>query len=228
MNQELIAKIEKLLALAGSANEHEARLAAAKVRELLIKHNLSRKDVDIGNYVLEEIWSGKRLPPEIRWLRTILNDYFYVRPISEQWLHGQWRLILIGTKSNAMVAHYVFDFLLRSYRRPWREYRKTRRKGRAKQSPFYKGLTIGLIVQFLAQKKALEREMGRWIVTTDPLLEAALDLHYPDRTSRKYRKVGNRASHALNAGFWQGKMLRIHKGVEGPAQHSGLALPASP
>lgn len=42
----IIAKIQKLLALATSTNEHEAAAAMGKAQELLMKHNLSMAEVE--------------------------------------------------------------------------------------------------------------------------------------------------------------------------------------
>ena len=45
VDQNLLEKISKLLALTSSPNEHEAALAAEKAAELLAKHNLSVADL---------------------------------------------------------------------------------------------------------------------------------------------------------------------------------------
>lgn len=46
MNQEVVDKIKKLLALSGSSNENEANTAFLKAQELLAKHKLSMQDVN--------------------------------------------------------------------------------------------------------------------------------------------------------------------------------------
>ena len=43
--QEIIDRINKLLALATSANEYEASAAAAKAQEILTEHNLRLEDI---------------------------------------------------------------------------------------------------------------------------------------------------------------------------------------
>lgn len=45
MDEKLVKKIQKLLALSESSNEHEAQSAMLKAQELLIKHKLSLKEV---------------------------------------------------------------------------------------------------------------------------------------------------------------------------------------
>lgn len=45
MNNQIVLKIKKLLALSESSNEHEAKLAMLRAQELLMKHKISIKEV---------------------------------------------------------------------------------------------------------------------------------------------------------------------------------------
>ena len=45
-DEKLIAKIEKLLRLSSSNNEHEAQSAMMKAQELMAKHNIKMADVN--------------------------------------------------------------------------------------------------------------------------------------------------------------------------------------
>lgn len=65
--ENVIEKIRKLLALAGSHNDHEARAALLKARELMARHKLTERDVE-GNQnaeirraiYTEHTYSGKK------------------------------------------------------------------------------------------------------------------------------------------------------------------------
>lgn len=46
MNEKIVLKIKKLLALSKSENQHESQNAMLKVQEMLMKHKLSLKDVE--------------------------------------------------------------------------------------------------------------------------------------------------------------------------------------
>lgn len=48
MDQKIIEKLQKLLALSGSDNEHEADMAMRKAEELMSEHNLSVADVALN------------------------------------------------------------------------------------------------------------------------------------------------------------------------------------
>lgn len=50
MNNEVVKKIKKLLALCESSNEHEAKLAMLKAQELLVKHKLSMREIKSFKY----------------------------------------------------------------------------------------------------------------------------------------------------------------------------------
>jgi hypothetical protein len=61
MDQKIIEKLQKLLALAASDNEHEAGLAMSKAEALMREHNLSVADVALngsGAYVQSEEVTG--------------------------------------------------------------------------------------------------------------------------------------------------------------------------
>lgn len=45
LKDKLIQKIQKLIALSASPNEAEAALASERVKELLVKYNLSQTDI---------------------------------------------------------------------------------------------------------------------------------------------------------------------------------------
>lgn len=84
-HEELIKKIQKLLALATSPNENEAKLAATKAQELLTLHNLNMQQVEGAVFDYEELEVGerrKRAPMEHRFVAAILDRFFFVEVIT--------------------------------------------------------------------------------------------------------------------------------------------------
>lgn len=51
-------KIKRLLALAESPNEHEARSALLKAREFMARHKISEAELENKNLSVERIWTG--------------------------------------------------------------------------------------------------------------------------------------------------------------------------
>jgi cysteinyl-tRNA synthetase len=58
MDEKIISKIKKLLALSKSENEHESQNAMLKVQEMLMKHKLELKDVE--EYDIEPITTEEK------------------------------------------------------------------------------------------------------------------------------------------------------------------------
>jgi len=81
--RKLIGRISKLLALAGSSNEHEASLAMQKSTELLYKYNIERSELDRaeGCQRLTINTRRQRLPVWRKLICSILQDYFFVKVV---------------------------------------------------------------------------------------------------------------------------------------------------
>ena len=54
----VIEKIEKLLRLSESSNEHEAQVALKKARELMLKHHIAENDLQGATYVDKVEWKN--------------------------------------------------------------------------------------------------------------------------------------------------------------------------
>jgi hypothetical protein len=122
-SEKLLSRVEKLLALATSSNEHEALLAMNKVRELYAKYN-------IDHYLFEDRQQSqkkmahliichkkKRIEAHQNKTAAILVEHFFVRVIfcSEFDAHtgeNYQALKLVGTRENVLMAEYVYYFLL--------------------------------------------------------------------------------------------------------------------
>ena len=63
--EDIADKVNKLLALANSSNEHEAKLAATRAMEMLAKYNLSGDDLKQRKFVREFI--PKAEPKQAKW-----------------------------------------------------------------------------------------------------------------------------------------------------------------
>lgn len=117
----LIEKVKKLMSLASSSNEHEASLAATKVRELYLKYNLEQADLghksDVSHILIS---TGKnRLSLIEKKIIAMLVEFYFVQVIvvhefDAKTLEHYQALEVIGLKENTLMAEYVFHFLLRA------------------------------------------------------------------------------------------------------------------
>ena len=68
----VIEKIEKLLRLSESSNEHEAQVALKKARELMLKHHIAENDLQGATYADKVEW--KIVPIEYSWQLSIYSE----------------------------------------------------------------------------------------------------------------------------------------------------------
>lgn len=117
----LIEKVKKLMSLASSSNEHEASLAATKVRELYLKYNLEQVELGQKSEITHLLISTgkKRLSLIEKKIIAMLVEFYFVQAIvvhefSAKNLSHYQALEIIGLKENALMAEYVYHFLLRA------------------------------------------------------------------------------------------------------------------
>ena len=167
MNQSIVDKIRKLLALATSSNEHEARLAAEKANELLIRHNLKMQDLgEEGDYAKDPVLVAGRLKPQTDWIVSILQQHFFVvAASSRQYYRHQTILYLVGKKTNLEIAHYVYVFLDRTFPGLWQQWKAEQGRRAGLRKNYYHGLHNGLNYQLDQRRAQLPRSKAsrrRW------------------------------------------------------------------
>lgn len=76
--EQVVEKIQKLLALANSDNENEAKLASKKAHELMIKYNLSASEVEMINkeYINKIVSIEPYTKPHQKYIYSILMSFF--------------------------------------------------------------------------------------------------------------------------------------------------------
>lgn len=116
--EKIINQIKKLLALAESANENEASVAAAKAQEMMMRYNLtlssigesSEEDISISETTLDE-WGR-----HISW-RSILitgvsrSNYCDAILVTAK---GMQAVKLIGRSTNASIATSMYEYLAKT------------------------------------------------------------------------------------------------------------------
>lgn len=126
--ERCIQKIRKLLALAESADHHEAEAALLKAREIAARHTLelsaiieanaggeNARDKQIATITIGPTYN--RIPPDSSMLASILQDFYDVRCI---WINvpeiGEKKyrntLAISGTRHNLRVASYVYECIV--------------------------------------------------------------------------------------------------------------------
>lgn len=224
IDEKIVEKIEKLLSLATSSNEHEARLAAEKANEFLVKHNISMQQVTDARYQYEkDVLSEKNeMGVEDKFVVPIITEHFFAKCVkSRNRRLKKTTIYIMGDKTNVAIARYVYSFLLRSFRDCWLEYKRTSEASEKSKQPYYLGLQKGLFLQLEAKRKQVEESMAL-VVVEDPGLRKFMRLHFP-RVRTSSSKVGYDPE-AEGAGLERGRTLHIRRGIDSKSSESGRYL----
>ncbi len=135
-NEKVLSKIEKLLALADSSNQHESELASRKAKELLAKYNIDPNLRESDDTYVARVLEFKRRTPLVDGIYDVMSEYF-VYPIINQGPGGGY-LEVIGSKTNVTIADYVAHFLTHSINNIWTIAKKNNNiKGIVAKNSFY-------------------------------------------------------------------------------------------
>jgi hypothetical protein len=134
-NEAILRKIQRLLSLAGSDNEHEAALAVVRANELITRHNLNSAAATNDNageveYCVSVVIPCKRSSPRVSAIAEILSEFF-VYPVQ-----ASAGLEVTGTRANVEQAEYIAKTLDRALRASWKRAREDNTGARLREKPF--------------------------------------------------------------------------------------------
>ncbi|MEO6950686.1 MAG: DUF2786 domain-containing protein [Polyangia bacterium] len=184
---KLISRVEKLLSLAQSGNEHEAASAMRTAQRLMLQHNLEalvKPDAAQRRYVFRHLGRPKaRTTESERRLATLLGAFFFVEII---WV-PVWRadegkrgtqLEICGTPENVELASYVHGFLTHTAERLYREYKHDEGlDGDSARQSYLAGVIAGFHEKLQAERRREQDEALVWV--GDPALSRYLRRRHP-------------------------------------------------
>lgn len=216
---KILDKVHKLLALAQSANEHEAHNAMAKAHELLLRHNLSLLDVqNKSNYIHRQIGEVGRSNPIKSIISAIICKFFFVEAIwtfgYDQHKNRSGRVLEIyGTPENVEMAEYVFDYVQNISELLWAEYKVQKKiNGNRHRRTFIYGLLEGFYNKL--EGRVVENRSRKLVWKGDPQLKEFYRRRNP-RIIRSSSRYSRSCQDAYNYGVARGKNLIIHRGIKG-------------
>lgn len=190
-------KIAKLLALAASPNENEAKAALLKAKELMAKYKMSEADFEeaknqeLVHMVCEKVsWTSDSGSIWMTSLcKTICDEYLCTSAWSVPRGHRTYTLVITGMQEDAEickeVVEYAVDFVNSAIKALQRRYRRQDPKAIAKS--YAEGFISGLREAFEEQS----REHPEW----------ALVVVKPDEVQKYEDSLGNRSVKAKQASF---------------------------
>jgi hypothetical protein len=217
----ILERIRKLLALAGSPNQHEAEIAMRKAHELMLRHNIEVTSARAErNYEVRHLGDpskrGTRVESEVAGL---LLEFFFVKVIRVPVylpLVGKSGSVyeIAGTHANVEMASHVYAFLLGTAERLWHENRHdTRVRNGRDRLAYQAGVIRGFRDKLLAERQDLKQTGLVWVGDGD--LDRFYRARHPRITTRRH-SVRLNSAHA--AGREAGRSVVLHKPVEtGPS-----------
>jgi len=225
--EALFRKIERLLALARSSNEHEAVAAMNKVSELHEKYHLAQLKTD----QLEEFTTVvidhklRRLPSFHGILSSILTSYFSVRVIFSTLYDkeklSEFKVIeILGRVDDVQLAEYVYWFLFNTMDILWSHYQEqTKSRGLAAKNSYYLGVLNGFETKMKESKKSrstqthLASQEKSLIALGEKRLDEYAHYKHPRLHTVRSTQTG-RNSKIFQDGIAKGKELTIHSGIK--------------
>lgn len=218
----ILEKVNKLLALAQSSSEHEAREAMRKAHSLMHSYNLGCLEQRTARRYFS-IFLGKpslRHTPVESWMGCLLREYYFVETIWVQaYVLEKDRmgnvLEISGTSENLAMAEYVFSFVNRYIDQAWDEYRRLKKvSGKRRQTDFAVGVIKGFR-ESLAQderEKVAPANSSALVRARDTDLQGYFRFRFPRISTRggSSRQIDQETT---DAGMELGRKLKIHRGI---------------
>ncbi len=219
----VLERIARLLALAESANVHEAQSAMNAAQKLMLKHNLESvaQKLRPSGYGFRHLGEPTgRVSEAERLLGAILGKHFFVEviwvPVYRALLGKRGSVLEVcGAPANLEMAAYVHAFLTHAADHLWHEHKKARKiRGDRDRRTFLSGVMLGFLEKLNTQRTEHQQQGLVWVGDAD------LDGFYRRRHPRivHVRHTGSRRTAAHAEGREAGRRIVLHKPVgEGPS-----------
>lgn len=222
--ESILVKIQKLLALSESANEHEAAAAASKAQELLFKHELSISDLEGVEANAKPVREEQLVVNEghrgVNWKLKVLDavvktsmcrylvSWYTLRPN-----RTVTKAYIIGRPADIEMAKYTFNFLrtelerlatayVASYTGPWH--------GITVRNSWLMGAATGVSVKLNAEfdaRRESSKKSTALIVNKETAIKEFMEREYPNLKGSYSSTTGDIARSAYTDGYQTGRQL---------------------
>lgn len=237
-SENITRRIQKLLALADSPNQHEALLAMQKVHELIERYNVAEisaeRPSNFGTLLIEP--KRKRIEAYQAKIASILSAHYFVQIVYSSLYDAkdlcEYKVIeILGTSKNVQFAEYVYWFLHNNLRIFWNDYRANHAlKGPRSRNSFYLGVLNGFEDKLCAMREARADAVAKPrenapLVVAERKLEGFVAYKHP----RLYSMSSRRSffdDKTYRDGKKQGQQLNLHQGIQTQGVNRGRRIAA--
>lgn len=210
-------KIQKLFALAGSSEIHEAEAAMNKAQQLILSYNLELPKAERTPFCYRQIVvANKKVPSWIKHLCAIIQEHFFVQsiiiPFYQAMEDQEVRAVeLIGRRENVEIAEHAFIFLQTQIPKLWLEYKRTYRVPAGDRNSYYLGVLKGFAEKLKkCQCEAIKTEEMALALQPESALLNFYRQRYP-RISTTRGSGPRLKKDSYDSGKAAGGKLTIHK-----------------
>jgi hypothetical protein len=212
---KVLDRIRKLLALAGSPNQHEAEQAMRKAHELMLRHNIDTlarpSDFEVRT-LGDPLARTTRVQEDVI---ALLAEFFFVRVIRVSVYLPSVATSgsvyeICGTRANVEMASHVYAFLLATAGRLWAANRGDARVRNGRDRLAYQSGVIGGFREKLVAER-VELKGNGLVWRGDARLDEFYHARHPRIVTRR-RTV--RINRAHVAGREAGRTVVLHKPVD--------------
>lgn len=232
IDQKIIAKLQKLLALSASDNENEATLAMTKAEELMREHNLSVADValdgsgaHVGSIEVEGLTKSSQTWEVF--LGSMIANTFNGRAIRTRNSNG-WGFTVVAGQTDLVIITDLFERLRSTIRRMSQAYvasakESTRIHSKSLHNSYRLGMikTISQRLKRLKQNTAPTEGRNTFGITGRELM-VIKDKAVDQRVNRLFPRVQTRKTSASRVhgdayqqGMADGNNVSLHQSVNG-------------
>lgn len=212
MDQKILDKIRKVLALAKSTYQEEAQAALLKAQELMVQHGLTMAEVQQDNIqdkqVVDTCISEKR---RNTWYEKSLSAVIGENFRCHSYVHLGQGIYFIGLKEDVEIAREIYFYALNTMLYLANEYVKTHRRGQVTDSWSIRGIKNDYISGFINGlqdkfKKQVENKDYSLILVKDALVVQAVN-NKKLKKGRKNQHISAGSFSAFNAGYKDGHLF---------------------
>jgi hypothetical protein len=220
---KLKARLQALRAktVANGCTENEALAAAAKVAELLDRHDLELSDLELREEQCEQsvLTTNRKQRQPISACIPAIADYCDCKVWREKDEQGRIRYVFFGLRPSLELAHYVHEVVTVAMQTAWQAHARTQRfirYGDDEKGSFLFGMAVSVAERLAAMKAERDeanRSTGRDLVV---VRQAIVDAEFArlNLNLRKGRASGKKvAPGAFEAGHAAGQAVIIRPGV---------------
>lgn len=237
-DQRLLDRVEKLLSLAQSANEHEAFLAMQKSRELCLKHNLQKVVQAKSDDSMDSLYltrKKKKTDPVEAKILSILNDHFSVRVVHTTLYDAKicdkfQAAEVLGRRENILMAEYVYNFLHQQCESLWKNFKSLSGVHGSNRKSYQLGILDGFDdklskpVDYSVKAARDVQEQGLSVTALQKIESRHLDefasYRYP-RLSKKSWGGGQINRGIFSEGQTEGRRLNFSRPIESRGKFGG-------